>query len=96
MSPEAKRVSEQRLEDGIGSFRGCLVEGDAEQRRAERRVRRRALAISIALQSAVLTVLILVPLFGKAERISLTLVTPIPPYSAYHNASHTSDSPPPA
>src|SRR6266481_4928080 len=70
MSREAKSVPEERLEEGLGSLRGCLVEGDAEQRRGERRVRRRALAISILLQSAVLATLILLPLFGKAERIS--------------------------
>ena len=70
MSPESKNIREERLEEGLGSLRGCLVEGDAEQRRGERRVRRRALAISILLQSAVLATLILLPLFGKAERIS--------------------------
>ncbi len=90
MSPEAKNVPEERLEEGLGSLRGCLVEGDAEQRRGERRVRRRALAISISLQSAILATLILVPLFGKAERISLSIVTPIPPYSPYRNASQNS------
>jgi len=79
MSREAKSVPEERLEEGLGSLRACLVEGDAEQRRAERFVRRRALAISISLQSAVLATLILVPLFGKAERISLTIVTPVVP-----------------
>jgi len=90
MSPESKNIREERLEEGLGSLRACLVEGDAEQRRAERLVRRRALAISISLQSAVLATLILVPLFGKAERISLTIVTPIPPYSPYRNASQNS------
>jgi len=61
------------------------VDGDAEQRRCERRVKRRALAISILLQSAVLAALILVPLFGKAERISLTIVTPVVPYGHPRN-----------
>jgi len=87
MSPELKRVSEARLQENLGSLSGCLIDGDAEQRIRERRVRRRALAISILLQSAVLAALILVPLFGKAERISLTIVTPIPPYSRYRNTS---------
>ncbi len=87
MSLEAKNVPEERLEEGLGSLHGCLVEGDAEQRRGERRVRRRALAISISLQSAILATLILVPLFGKAERISLTIVTPIVPYG--HPSNHS-------
>jgi TonB family protein len=90
MSPEPKKVSAEILEDSIGSLRSCLVEGDTEQRRGARRVRRRALAISILLQSAVLAALILVPLFGKAERITLAIVTPIPPYSAYRDVAHHS------
>src|SRR5258707_225875 len=85
MLPESKNIREERLEEGLGSLRACLVEGDAEQRRAERFVRRRALAISISLQSAVLATLILVPLFGKAERISLTIVTPVVPYGPPSN-----------
>jgi TonB family protein len=91
MSPEPKKVSAEIPEESLGSLRGCLVEGSVEQRRGERRVRRRALAISILLQSAVLATLILVPLFGKAERIALTIVTPIPPYSAYRDVSHHPD-----
>ncbi len=95
MSPEPKKISEAVPEEGLGSLRGCLVEGNAEQCIQERRVRRRALALSILLQSAVLAALILVPLFGKAERINLTIVTPIPPYSPYRNASHNSGAQPP-
>jgi TonB family protein len=92
MSPEPKKVSAPIVEESIGSLRSCLVEGDTEQRRGARRVRHRALAISILLQSAVLATLFLVPLFGKAERIALTIVTPIPPYSAYRDVSHHSDT----
>ena len=87
MSPEPKKVSQELAIENLGSLCGCLVEGDAEQRGRERSVRRRALAISILLQSAVLTTLFLVPLLGKAERISLNIVTPIPPYSAYRSAA---------
>src|SRR5258708_33352926 len=95
MSSEPRRVSDPSPKESLGSLSGCLVDGDAEQRMRERRVKRRALAISILLQSAVLAALILVPLFGKAERISLTIVTPIPPYSRYRNASpKTADAPP--
>jgi protein TonB len=87
MSPEPEKVSNEIPEDGLGSLSGCLVDGNSEQCTRERRVRRRALAISILLQSAVLATLVLVPLFGKAERISLTIATPIPPYSRYRNVS---------
>ncbi len=67
MSPEPRRVSEVSPKESLGSLSGCLVDGDAEQRTRERRVKRRALAISIFLQSAVLAALILVPLFGKGS-----------------------------
>jgi len=87
MSPEPRSVSEVSPKESLGSLSGCLVDGDPEQRTRARRVKRRALAISIFLQSAVLAALILVPLFGKAERISLTIVTPVPPYSPYRNAT---------
>jgi periplasmic protein TonB len=80
MSPEPRTVSEASPKESLGSLSGCLVDGDAEQLTRQRRVKRRALAISIFLQSAVLAALILVPLFSKAERISLNIVTPMVPY----------------
>ena len=64
----------------FGSLQSCLVEGNTEQRARERRVRRRALVISIAAQSAILTAIVLIPLFGKPERIALASAGPIPPY----------------
>ena len=91
MSPEPKKVSEEAVEASFGSLRGCLVDGDAEQRRKERSVRSRALAISILLQSAVVTGLVFVPLFGKGESIALANVTPIPPYG--HRRSHPPSDP---
>jgi protein TonB len=71
-------------QNDFGSLEGCFVEGHAEQRAGERRIRRRALIISIAAQSAILTAIILVPLFAKTERIALAM-TPIPPY--YHRSA---------
>jgi protein TonB len=87
MSPEPEKVSRGITEESRGSLCGCLVDGDADERRRERRVRWRALAISMVFESALLTALFLVPLFGKAERISPTIRTPIPPYSRYPNVS---------
>ncbi len=80
MPLEPQEVRGKSSEEGLGSLRGCLVEGDAEQRIRERRVRRRALTISIVLQSAVLAALILVPLFSKTPRIALADYVPVPPY----------------
>jgi periplasmic protein TonB len=85
---EPRNVSEENQDAGLGSLRGCLVEGDAEQQHRERRVRRRALVVSIALQSAFLAVLVLVPLLGKTERLALAYATPVPPYSRYRSVSH--------
>jgi len=66
----------------FGSLQGCFVEGTPEQRARERRIRRSALIISVAAQAAILTAIILVPLFAKPDRI-LANMTPIPPY--YNN-----------
>ncbi|HVH70115.1 MAG TPA: energy transducer TonB [Candidatus Dormibacteraeota bacterium] len=88
MPLDSRNGSRKVSEESLGSLNGCLVEGDPEQRRRERRVRRRALVISILMQSAALALLILIPLFGKTERIAVAITTPIPPYSSYRGPSH--------
>jgi len=85
---DSHKVSEGIPKESLGSLGGCLVEGDSEQRRRARRVRRRALVLSILIQTAVLGVLVLLPLFGKTQHIALTIPTHIPPYSPYKGASH--------
>src|SRR6267378_998521 len=93
MSLEPQKVSDEISDEGLGSLRGCLMDGDAEQRRRRRSIRRRSLAISIAVQSAILTALILVSLFGKPQSIALANVTPVPPYSSYRTTSENSGAP---
>jgi len=80
MPHDSRSVSKAIPKEALGSLGGCLVEGDPEQRSRERRVRRRSLVISILTQAAVVALLILLPLFGKTERIAMALSTPIPPY----------------
>ena len=90
MSPEPQKVSDEISEEGLGSLRGCLMEGDAEERKRERSVRRRSLAISVAVQSTVLTTLILLSLLAKPQSIALANVTPVPPYSRYRDVAQNS------
>src|SRR5579864_2877305 len=89
MPHDSRMVSSEVPEQSLGSLGGCLVEGDPEQRNRERRVRRRALVLSIVIQTAVLASLVLVPLFGKTEHIALAIATPIPPYGHPHRATGT-------
>ncbi len=96
MSPEPRSVSDVSPKESLGSLSGCLVDGDAEQRSRERRVKRRALAISILLQSAALTALVLVPLLGKTERIAAKEWIPIPPYGHPRGHQRNNAKPPTA
>lgn len=73
-------------------LKGCLVDGDLEQRKRERKIRRRALAISISLQAAALAVILLVPLFGKPALITLANVVPVPPYYSRPTPVHVVDT----
>ncbi len=84
---------EPHSQNDFGSLQGCFVEGSPEQRKRERRIRRRALIISIATQAAILAAIILVPLFGKPGRIAQASVMPIPPY--FHHSGPTRSSSPP-
>lgn len=94
MSVEENR----RLAEQIGTLGSCLIEGDSEQKARERKTKRRALVISIVLQCLAIVALILVPLLGHTEKISFSIVTPMPPY--YHHPArpmveHTTVHPPP-
>jgi len=91
MTLEAKRVSGP-TENGFGSLTSCLVEGDPQLEKRARRIKQRAVAFSIVLQSLALVALVLFPLLSKGERISLKSATPIPPYApigVHHQAAST-------
>jgi protein TonB len=90
MPVEAPKHSEGNL----SPLRGCLVEGDPAQRLRERRIRRRALALSISFQSLVVAAIVLFPIFAKTERIVIAGdYVPIPPY--FHHAGDTQPHPQP-
>ena len=78
MSAEVTRANE-----AVGTLRSCLIEGDSEQQTRERKTKRRALGISVVLQGAAITVLLLIPVLGRTEKIDLRRVTPMPPIGRY-------------
>jgi protein TonB len=75
--------SEERLTAELcaDTFHGCLVEGDAEERAREKKIKRRAIVISIVLQTAGLALLIMAPLLAKPAVLTERIVMPVPPYS---------------
>jgi protein TonB len=76
MPPE----SEIPAQDGLGLLRDCLVDGDAEERAQARKVRRRALTLSVTLQIIFLATLLIAPLFAKVPTLKGLDFVPIPPY----------------
>jgi protein TonB len=87
MTHESGLVSRESL----GVLEGCLVEGDPVQRTRERKIRRRALILSVALQGLVMVAIVLVPLLGKPARIALANVMPLPPYYSRPAPRHSAD-----
>jgi TonB family protein len=63
-----------------GSFSGCLGEGDGDESARERKIKRRAVGISVVVQSAALAVFVIAPLFAKPAELTGKIVVPIPPY----------------
>jgi protein TonB len=70
-----------RAEPCFTDFRACLVGGSAEDRACGRKIKRRAIAISIALEGAALTALVFLPLLAKPAELAVRSTVPIPPYS---------------
>ena len=64
----------------------CFVEGNSEQVLRERRIKRRALLVSIVLQVLIVAALVLFPLLSKGENIaSRVLIMPTVPYARAGN-----------
>ena len=64
-----------------GGFSQCMVEGDSEGLARARRLRRQALAVSIALQALCVAALLTWPLLAAPGALPpLYVLTPVPPY----------------
>src|SRR5271155_810260 len=74
------KAAAARNQEGFAVLQECLIGGDAEQLRRERRLRRRSLVISTLLQALVVLAIVAIPFFGKTERIAMANVMPLPPY----------------
>lgn len=66
--------------DSFGSFADCIVDGDTETRRGDRKLRGLGFAISVAAQLAILIVLVLVPILTPAMLPKLLSVVQVPIY----------------
>jgi TonB family protein len=69
-----------RSPEGFAVLQECLIGGDVEQLRRERRLRRRSLMISTLLQTLVVLAIVAIPFFGNVQRIAMANVMPLPPY----------------
>ncbi len=86
-------AKENSQEENLGSLSSCLVEGDPAQITRNRRLRRRSLLLSVILQFAVLTALVLVPLLSKTEPLPVGIVMPMPPYHRPASPAHPTQRP---
>jgi periplasmic protein TonB len=90
----AREEENTKTEVRSGDFGECLVGGSPEEQARRRKIKRRALVISVALQSLGLAVLVIAPLLAKPAELKTVSAIPIPPYYA-HPASHPSADPMP-
>jgi len=74
-----------KSETRSGDFGECLVGGSVEEQKRRRKVKGRALAVSIALETLGLGVLVMAPMLAKPAELSTRI---IPPLSLYSRPSH--------
>ncbi len=66
----------------LGSLSECLVDNDPAVRVRARRLRSKALVLSLALEAAILAAMLLWPLVSPGVLTAQYIITPTPPYSA--------------
>jgi TonB family protein len=65
----------------MGSLSGCILESDLGAQERARRLRGKALAVSVALEALVLMAILILPLVDPGVLGDRLIVTPLPPYS---------------
>ena len=65
----------------LGSLSECLVDSDPAARERARRLRSKALVLSVAIEAAILAALLVWPLIAPGVLTAHYIVTPAPPYS---------------
>ena len=76
----------------LGSLSECLVDNDPAARVRARRLRSKALVLSVALEAAILAALLLWPLIAPGVLTAQYIITPAPPYSGAGGATNTVSS----
>lgn len=69
----------------MGSLSGCILENDPETQDRARWLRGKALAVSLTLEAALLSAILILPLLHPGALGSRLVVTPLPPYSGGNN-----------
>ncbi len=77
----------------LGSLTGCMVDSDGESLARARRLRRKALAVSLSLEGALIAAMLLVPLVTPGVLPGQFIATPLPPF---HGGSAGASHPHPA
>jgi len=72
----------------LGSLSECLVDNDPAARVRARRLRGKALVLSVAFEAVILTAMLIWPLISPGVLIARYIVTPTPPYSGGGAAHH--------
>jgi protein TonB len=72
----------------LGSLSECLVDNDPAVRVRARRLRSKALVLSVALEALILAALLVWPLISPGALTAHYIVTPAPPYSGGGAAHH--------
>lgn len=69
-----------KAEAGPGNFGECLVGGSPEEQARRKKIKRRAIAVSVTLQTVALGALVIAPMLAKPPEIRTVTAMPIPPY----------------